>query len=99
MGRAKDDGVMSPSKLDPDHSSFAGRFAARLRMLREKAKLTPEEAARDISKAGYTVSAPTIYRWEQGNSAPHIEAFPAIAEAYQLKTVRVLLPDDATTSR
>lgn len=100
MGRLKDTKQMTPRPAnEPDKQQFAGRLAARLRMLREKLKLTPADAAEVITKAGYKVSAPTIYRWEQGNSSPHVEAFPAIAEAYQLKSVRALLPDEPTVTR
>lgn len=100
MAAKKDNGGMSPMPLkEPDNDSFAGRLAARLRSLRERCKLTAEEATEAISKAGYKISVPTLYRWEQGGTSPHIESFPAIAQAYKLKNVREVFPSEPTVKR
>lgn len=81
-----------PAK-EADESSFLGRLASRLKTLREAAGLDPERASAAISKAGYRVAASTIYRWEQGTTQPHLEAFPAIAKAYGASIRQVLPPN------
>ena len=60
----------------------------RLRTLREKAGLTPEEAAGKIG-----VIPRTIYRWESSEREPPISLFPVLVEFYNLKSPRTLLPE------
>ena len=72
-----------------DTKTYEGRFAERLKMLREKAKLTPEGAAEAIG-----VSFVTIYDWEGGRQIPTLPKFPKIAEVYQIKRVKDLLPNE-----
>jgi len=80
--------VMSPKPRKPvDVSTYEGRFAVRLRTLREKAKLTHEEAAAQIG-----VSATAIYHWEAGLKIPAVPKFPQIAEAYNLNRAKDILP-------
>ena len=69
--------------------AYSGRFAARLRELREKAKLTHEEAAAQIG-----VTATAIYHWESGRMVPALSKFPKIAETYRLKKTRDLFPNE-----
>ncbi len=69
-----------------DTSTYVGRFAARLKMLREKAGLSVDELA---ERSG--IPAQTLYRWEQGNKAPSIERFPELAESLNL-TVSGMMP-------
>ncbi len=52
-----------------DTSTYTGRFAERLKMLREKAKLTPEEAAERIG-----ITPTTVYHRESLQRSPRIEA-------------------------
>jgi len=78
---------MSRARKEVDTSTFVGRFAVRLRSLREKKKMTVEELA---EKSG--IPSPTLYRWESGTSAPDIETFPNLAKALEIK-VRTLLPE------
>lgn len=87
-------GSMARPAHEPDPDTYFGRIALRLKSLRLAANLDPERAAAAITKAGYDVSAPTIYRWEQGRTQPHVEAFPAVAKAYGLKSVRMVLPTE-----
>lgn len=87
-------GSMPRPPQEPDESTYFGRVALRLKHLRKAAKLDHEHAAGAITKAGYGVTASTIYRWEQGRTQPHVEAFPAIAKAYRLKTIRDILPKE-----
>lgn len=81
--------MMTPARKEPDQTMYTGRFAAHLRKLREKAKLTPEQAADAI---GVTVKA--VYSWEAAGSVPRLEKFPEIAKLYGLRKTRDLLPPE-----
>jgi transcriptional regulator with XRE-family HTH domain len=72
-----------------DTSTYEGRFAARLKELREKAKLTAEQAA---ERMGIVPSA--IYGWESGRNRPTIADLPKIAEALKLKKIKDILPNE-----
>ncbi len=76
-----------------DDSTYAGRFAARLRQLREKAKKTIDQVVSDMENEGYSVAARSIYSWERAAHAPPIDAFPALAKALGVK-IRNLLPEE-----
>lgn len=80
-------------KKNSDLSTYAGRFAARLRALREKTGKTVEQVVADMAAEGYTVARRSFYNWEQATNSPPIESFPAIARALELKTIRSLLPE------
>jgi len=71
-----------------DTSTYTGRFAARLKELREKKKLTAEEMADAL---GVTLN--TIYHWEKAHSFPKPGQLPLLAEALKLKSVRLLFPE------
>jgi DNA-binding XRE family transcriptional regulator len=79
---------------EPDESTYLGRIAKRLKGLREQAGLDSDDAAAAITRAGYEVSAGTIYRWERGETQPHVAALPAIATAYKLSSSRIVLPNE-----
>jgi len=79
---------MSPARKEPDTETYAGRVAARLRMLREKAGLTPQEVA---DKMGVTIY--TVYSWERGHTFPQVEQLLLLANVLGLKSTRTLLPD------
>lgn len=68
---------MTPTKREPDLTTYAGRFAARLRELRQEAGLTQKEAGERLSLPQHVIS-----RWETGEHSPSLKQFPAIAEAY-----------------
>ena len=85
---------MNPAPKQPDQTTYAGRFAARLRTLREKAGLTVDQLATAVSESGHDVAARSIYNWEQGKSSPPVNAYPPLAIALKLKNVRTLLPED-----
>ena len=79
---------MSPRKRkEVDVSTFEGRFALRLRKLREKAGLTPEQAAEALG-----VSRATYFNWEAASNYPHIKQLAQIAEILNIR-VRTLLPE------
>jgi transcriptional regulator with XRE-family HTH domain len=76
-----------------DESTYAGRFAARLRKLRETAGLTGEEMADAITKAGYECPKNTYYNWESGSRDVALNAVPAIATALETK-IRTIFPNE-----
>jgi DNA-binding XRE family transcriptional regulator len=92
--RMKHDGRanMPRPQNEPDPSTYLGRVAKRLKKLREQVDMDTEKAAEAITRAGYEVSAGTVYRWERGDTQPHVEAIPAIAKAYRLSSSRLVLP-------
>lgn len=85
---------MSPAAKEPDQSTYGGRFAARLRTLREKAGLTIDQYVEKVAKCGYKVGKSTAYHWEQGHTDPPLDAMPAVAKALGLKSVRGLFPSN-----
>lgn len=76
----------------PDESTYTGRFAARLKKLRVKAGMDHDQAADAITRAGWAVTTPTIYRWEQGKTFPSYEALPFIAAAYGCPSIHAIVP-------
>lgn len=76
---------------EPSDETYLGRVARRLKALRLEAGLDQTQAAKEISKAGYEVTASTVYRWEQSKTQPHLQALPAIAIAYGVNP-RAVLP-------
>jgi len=79
--------VMPRTRKAVDTSTYTGRFAVRLRSLREKRGMSVEELAEASG-----VPDKTLYRWESADSAPDIEKFPQLAEALGIKP-RTLLPE------
>ena len=80
---------MSPARKEPDTRIYSGRFAARLRMLREKAEVSHEDVA---IKLGITVR--TVYKWEQGIHFPTPDQLPLLKELFGLKSVQALFPKE-----
>ena len=74
-------------RKEVDTSTYTGRFAERLKKLREKAGLTVEELA---ETSGIPVQ--TLYCWEQASRTPAIDRFPELAESLGVK-IRILLPE------
>lgn len=87
---------MSPAAKQPDETTYGGRFAARLRILREKSGLSVDEVIERMKKFNSgSKKVPGIqayYGWEQGSASPHLELLPAIAKAFKVK-IRELLPE------
>jgi len=80
---------MSPRpRKEVDTSTYEGRFAARLKLLREKAGLSVEEIADWVG-----VKAITVYGWESGSRSPHISDLPALADTFGFKRIRDILPE------
>lgn len=79
---------MGRKRKEVDESTYTGRFAVRLRKLREKAKLSVEELA---EKSG--VPKNSIYNWECAVSSPPVGILPELARGLGLK-IKTILPDD-----
>ena len=81
---------MSPrQRKEVDISTYEGRFAVRLRMLREKAGVNVHALA---EKSG--VSKTTILNWESGIRKPIVsDTFLKLAEALEVN-VRTLMPKE-----
>ena len=79
---------MARPRKEVDTSTYEGRFAVRLRMLREKTGMNVHELA---EKSG--VSKTTILNWESGISKPIVsDTFLKLADALGVK-VRTLMPE------
>ena len=77
--------MMSPAAKAPDQSTYSGRFAARLRMLREKAGLSVEDVVAAMTQAGYPISVQTFYGWENCRRQANWDAIPALAKTLKVK--------------
>ena len=77
---------MSPARKEPDTSTYSGRFAVRLRTLREKAGMSVADVAEEMN-----VTPTTIYDWESTKSQPSLDAVLKLAESVGV-SVRILMP-------
>lgn len=75
------------SRKPVDETTYIGKFAVRLRKLREKTGMNIDQLAEASG-----IPQRTLYHWESGTKAPTIERFPELAEALNVK-VRTLLPE------
>ncbi len=82
-----------PAPKKADESTYAGRFAARLRELREKAGLSVDAMSTAMCAAGYETTSKSLYNWESAFRQPPIDAYPFLASVLQLKSIRALLPE------
>ena len=69
-----------------DTSTYRGRFALRLKELREEAGLSVEQFA---EKSGIPVQ--TLYNWEKARRVPSMDQFPQISKALGV-SIDTLLP-------
>ncbi len=84
---------MTPKRKEPDLSTYAGRFAARLRALRDRAGLSVEEVVDRMATAGFAITPITYYTWEIGTRQVNLNAIPAISAALRIKNARTLFPE------
>ncbi len=85
---------MNPAPRQPDHSTYSGRFAARLRELREKTNMTGQQMAEAIREAGYELGERSYYNWESGKSEPPLDVLPVLAKLFGLSSPRLMLPKE-----
>ena len=81
-----------PPKKQVDTSTYMGRIAVRLRMLREGAGLTVDELSAKLVAAGVQAKSRAVYAWEQGQNPVHLAALPVLAKLYKLKSPGDVLP-------
>jgi transcriptional regulator with XRE-family HTH domain len=80
---------MTPARKQPDTTTYAGRFAVRLKTLREKAGLTPLEVSESLG-----LNSVVVYHWESARNLPKIANFPELAKLYKVKKAKDLLPNE-----
>ena len=85
---------MSPPKKEVDLSTYRGRCAKRLKMLRERCGYSVEEAAEMLIEAGVIKNSRSLYHWENAKGLPKIEQLPEIAKVYRLKSARSVLSEN-----
>ncbi len=83
---------MAPAAKDPDSTTYSGRFAQRLRALREKKGLTGQQLVQHLNAAGLNIGQTTYYNWESGRSEPPLDALPVLAKLLGLSGPRLLFP-------
>ena len=76
---------MSRQRKEIDTSTYTGKFALRLRELREKKGLSVADFS---ERAGIPVR--TIFKWESATNEPTIGQLPKIADALGVKIVALL---------
>ena len=69
-----------------DLSTYEGRFAARLKELREKRKMSVDDL---VEITG--LPRRTLYDWESTKTSPPVKSLPVLAEALGV-SIRSLLP-------
>ena len=77
---------MARPRKEVDTSTYTGRFAVRLKSLREKAGMSVDELAEQSG-----IPKRTLWNWESGEKIPGIEQFPQLAESLGV-TIRTLMP-------
>jgi transcriptional regulator with XRE-family HTH domain len=83
---------MTPKRKEPDMSTYSGRLAARLRYLRERAGLSVKQTVKQINARGYPITEIAYYAWEIGTRQVNLNAIPALAATFGLKTCQGLFP-------
>jgi transcriptional regulator with XRE-family HTH domain len=76
---------MSRSRKEVDDSTYSGRFAIRLRALRDKTGMSAEAFA---EMHGFART--TWYSWESGIRTPPLEMLPEIADAFDISIAKLL---------
>ncbi len=73
-------------RRDPDLNTYSGRFALRVRTLREACGLTAKEVAEQMG-----ISVRTYYGWEAGERDISIDYIPMLAKCFKV-AIRDLMP-------
>lgn len=81
-------GPMGRKRKEVDQSTYSGRVAARLRILREKSGKTVPEMAKALG-----IAAPTYYSYENARLELPLNLIPSLCEALGI-SVRQLFPKE-----
>lgn len=81
------------SRNEPDLSTFEGRFAARLRQLRDRKKWLVDDVCNALAERGHDIQPSTVFGWEGGRRQPKLTLLPVLAEIYGV-SIRSLLPPE-----
>lgn len=85
--------AMGRRPKDADLTTYRGRFAARLRELRQRKFDTQGDFVDALNNAGLvSVTQGSVSGWERGDNAPDLETWPIVAATLGV-TLRTLLPD------
>lgn len=74
-------------RVDPDTSTWRGRFAVRLRELCDRRDVSAKELAEALG-----VGLTTVWEWQRGRRSPNVDRLPEIAEVLRVKPSE-LVPD------
>lgn len=85
--------LMGRRPKEADLSTYRGRFAARLRELRQKKYATQSDFVDALRIQGIETKEVTVSTWERGYSAPDIDLLPVIAITLGV-AVRTLMPTE-----
>lgn len=85
---------MAPAARPADESTYSGRFAARLRMLREKTGMSGQQFVEALQAQGLSIKQSGYYSWESGQSEPPFDSLPTLAKCLALSSPRLLFPVD-----
>jgi len=83
--KKKDGNPLGRNRKKVDTSTYTGRFAERLKMLREKAGLSVHELANETG-----IPFQTLFKWESGDRCPVNEQILLVAEALKIKVARLV---------
>ncbi|MFH5806432.1 hypothetical protein [Alienimonas sp. DA493] len=75
-----------------DQSTYSGRFAARLRELRERRELSVADLRDHLEDGGVKVVEETIRSWERNASTPPLDVFPVLARILYIKIGDMMPP-------
>lgn len=82
--------AVMPKKKPANRRTFEGAFAARLRDLRLKADMSPQDLVAALAKQGIDMSYPSVLSWENGHRLPNVKVVFALAKVYGLKPAEVI---------
>ena len=85
--------VMGRKPIQPDTSTYRGRFAAGLRELRRRRFDTLDDFVIALQDNDIKVTKATVSGWETGYRVPSIELWPGLAATLRV-SVRSLLPKE-----
>ena len=66
----------------------SGKFADYLQSLLDDAGMSAEELADAVSTPDDTVSVQSVWKWLQGAHVPHLDRWPAIAAALNIRNLK-----------